>query len=170
MIDSNTRPDNTGRKLMHTVRKAITAQISALIAPADWHGNASKLLIAWVAGMLAMPIGEWIVGRGGLIAGVILTVLLQAWLATFFLVRAGGVRRTAFIVATVAVVAWASEALGSHTGFPFGAYHYTDRLQPQLLGVPLLIPLAWLMMLPPAWAVSQRITGRAAASSATRVE
>lgn len=161
MIDSNTRPDNTGRKLMHTVRKAITAQISALIAPADWHGNASKLLITWVAGMLAMPIGEWIVGRGGLIAGVILTVLLQAWLATFFLVRAGGVRRTAFIVATVAVVAWASEALGSHTGFPFGAYHYTDRLQPQLLGVPLLIPLAWLMMLPPAWAVSQRITGRA---------
>ena len=26
--------------------------------------------------------------------------------------------------------------------------------------LPLLVPLAWLMMLPPAWAVSQRITGR----------
>ena len=58
------------------------------------------------------------------------------------------------------MVAWTSEAVGSKTGFPFGAYHYTDRLQPQLLGVPLLIPLAWLMMLPPAWAVAQRITRR----------
>ena len=26
--------------------------------------------------------------------------------------------------------------------------------------MPLLVPLAWLMMLPPAWAVAQRITGR----------
>ena len=61
---------------------------------------------------------------------------------------------------TVVTVAWASEALGSKTGFPFGAYDYTENLQPQLLGVPLLIPLAWLMMLPPAWAVAQRITGQ----------
>ncbi|MBL8055303.1 MAG: carotenoid biosynthesis protein, partial [Anaerolineales bacterium] len=33
-------------------------------------------------------------------------------------------------------------------------YRYTDLLQPQVLGVPALIPLAWLMMLPPAWAVA----------------
>jgi putative membrane protein len=32
-------------------------------------------------------------------------------------------------------------------------------LQPQLAGVPLLIPLAWLMMLPPAWAVASLIVG-----------
>jgi putative membrane protein len=32
-------------------------------------------------------------------------------------------------------------------------------LQPQLGSVPLLIPLAWLMMLPPAWAVAQGIAG-----------
>jgi lycopene beta-cyclase len=30
-------------------------------------------------------------------------------------------------------------------------------LQPQIFGVPLLIPLAWLMMMPPAWAVAQCI-------------
>jgi putative membrane protein len=30
-------------------------------------------------------------------------------------------------------------------------------LQPQLLGVPALIPLAWLMMLPPAWAVAAAV-------------
>jgi putative membrane protein len=31
-------------------------------------------------------------------------------------------------------------------------------LQPQVLGVPALIPLTWLMMLPPAWAVAKLIT------------
>ncbi len=116
--------------------------------------------MVWLASMISMPIVQWLTGEQGLLYGVVLSVLLQAALAVLFLYQAGGARRTAVLVATVAVVAWASEAIGSKTGFPFGAYHYTDRLQPQLLGVPLLIPLAWLMMLPPAWAVAQRIAGR----------
>lgn len=124
-------------------------------------GQLTPLLVAWVLALLAMPIAQWIVGYPGLIAGVILGVLLQAALAVSFLAQASGVRRTALTVLVVVVVAWGSEALGSKTGFPFGAYDYTATLQPQLLGVPLLIPLAWLMMLPPAWAVAQRITGRA---------
>ncbi len=107
-----------------------------------------------------MPIIEWLAGERGLLFGVALSVILQAALAVLFLYQASGARRAAILVATVAVVAWASEAVGSKTGFPFGAYHYTNRLQPQLLGVPLLIPLAWLMMLPPAWAVAKRITPR----------
>jgi putative membrane protein len=43
---------------------------------------------------------------------------------------------------------------------PFGVYSYTDLLQPQLFGVPLLIPLAWMMMLAPSWAVASVIVGR----------
>lgn len=123
-------------------------------------GHMTPLLAAWVLALLAMPIVQWAVGHPGLIAGVILGVLLQASLAVLFLAQAAPFRRTARTVLAVVAVAWASEALGSKTGFPFGAYDYTPTLQPQLLGVPLLIPLAWLMMLPPAWAVAQRITGR----------
>jgi putative membrane protein len=52
---------------------------------------------------------------------------------------------------------WVVEYIGSKTGFPFGRYHYSDRLQPQLGHVPLLIPVAWLMMLPPAWAIAETI-------------
>ena len=125
-------------------------------------GNASALLVVWVAAMLAMPIAQWGMGHQGLISGVILGVILQAALVVLFLAQATSARRAIGIVTTVAVLAWAAEALGSRTGIPFGAYHYTDKLQPQLLGVPLLIPLAWLMMLPPAWAVAQRITGKIA--------
>jgi lycopene beta-cyclase len=143
------------------VADAARAGLNTFATTEDWAGAAGKLLIAWVTTMIAMPIAQWIIGDPSLIAGIILSVLLQGSLAAFFLVRAGGARRALLVVATVVLIGWAAEGLGSHTGFPFGAYHYTDTLQPQLLGVPLLIPLAWLMMLPPAWGVAQRITGRA---------
>ena len=39
--------------------------------------------------------------------------------------------------------AFGIETLGAITGFPFGAYHYTDRFGPILGVVPLTIPLAW---------------------------
>jgi putative membrane protein len=58
----------------------------------------------------------------------------------------------------IVVCAWAVEYVGHSTGLLFGRYAYTSLLQPQLGGVPLLIPLAWLTMLPPAWAVARRIT------------
>ena len=54
----------------------------------------------------------------------------------------------------------AVEALGVATGFPFGHYAYGEALGPKLLGVPLVIPLAWTWMAWPAWIVAGRITGR----------
>ncbi len=50
-----------------------------------------------------------------------------------------------------------SEIAGVHTGFPFSTYAYTDALQPQLAGVPIVIPLAWAMMAYPAWRVGELI-------------
>jgi putative membrane protein len=35
------------------------------------------------------------------------------------------------------------EALGVHTGVPFGEYYYTGGLGPKALGVPIIIPLLW---------------------------
>lgn len=134
--------------------KAVTATIR------DAFGSALPLLVIWVIGMLVMPIAQWGVGQSGLMAGVILGVLLQAALVVLTLSQAGDTRRVMGIVLTVVAVAWTAEFIGSAAGIPFGGYDYTEKLQPQLLGVPLLIPLAWLMMLPPAWAVAQRVTGR----------
>ena len=128
------------------------------LSSSDWHGGTRGLLVAWLASMISMPIVQWVAGDRALLFGVVLSVVLQAALVVLLVYQAAGCAAHGHLVATVAVVAWAAEAIGSKTGFPFGAYHYTDRLQPQLLGVPLLIPLAWLMMLPPAWAVAQRIT------------
>ena len=38
------------------------------------------------------------------------------------------------------------EKLGTATGFPFGEYDYTGALQPTVVGVPVIVPLAWFAM------------------------
>lgn len=52
------------------------------------------------------------------------------------------------------------EAIGVHTGFPFSEYVYTEILQPQIAGVPLVVPLAWMMMAYPAMIVARVLTSR----------
>jgi uncharacterized membrane protein len=58
----------------------------------------------------------------------------------------------------VAVVAVAFEAVGLATGVPYGTYRYSDALGPTLLGVPFLVPLAWLMIAWPSWVLADRLT------------
>lgn len=54
----------------------------------------------------------------------------------------------------------AVEALGVATGFPFGSYAYSGRLDPAVAGVPLVIPLAWTMMGYPALVLARAVTAR----------
>ena len=81
-----------------------------------------------------------------------LGVLAQVTVVLLSLAITYPLSRVVTIAATVLLATWGIEALGSATGFPFGHYVYTSKLQPQSGGVPWLIPFAWLMMLPPAWA------------------
>jgi putative membrane protein len=65
-----------------------------------------------------------------------------------------------FAAALVAVTAGGGllvEAAGVATGVPFGAYAYSDSLGAKVLGVPVVIPLAWTMMGYPALLVGARI-------------
>ncbi len=52
-----------------------------------------------------------------------------------------------------------AEAVGVATGLPFGDYAYADSLGPQVLGVPVVIPLAWAMFGYPCLLVGQRLGG-----------
>lgn len=50
------------------------------------------------------------------------------------------------------------EIIGVATSFPFGAYEYDpERLGISILGVPILIPFAWFMMLYPSWLISRAL-------------
>jgi bisanhydrobacterioruberin hydratase len=51
-----------------------------------------------------------------------------------------------------ALLAWFVEHTGETTGVLFGRYHYTDVLQPQIVGVvPIAITCAWLMVALGSW-------------------
>jgi uncharacterized membrane protein len=111
-------------------------------------------LIVWVLVMVLTPIGLWIAGEGLFPALATSGVLAQAVVVLLSLAITWSFSRVVTIAAIVLLATWSVEALGSATGFPFGDYTYTSVLLPQSGGVPWLISIAWLMMLPPAWAVS----------------
>jgi uncharacterized membrane protein len=71
-----------------------------------------------------------------------------------------GPRTGLAVLALVVVVAVLIEALGLATGVPYGAYVYSDALGPTLLGVPFLVPLAWLLMAWPSWVLAARLAPR----------
>lgn len=117
------------------------------------------LLISWTLVMIALPIVRAFASAAQFDTLVSFSVVVQAAAVMIILAEAWGARRTALTALAAGILAWSIEAVGSSTGFPFGAYHYTSALRPQVWGVPLLIPLAWLMMLPVAWAVAQTVVG-----------
>jgi lycopene beta-cyclase len=134
------------------------ARLEALQPPRGLWG-VYTLVGAWALSMISLPILLWVFGEGALPTGVWLSVLLLVGASITIMAQAWGMRRALLTALLIAALGWAIEWLGSTSGFPFGSYDYTERLQPQLLGVPLMIPLAWLMMMPAAWAVAGSIVG-----------
>lgn len=65
------------------------------------------------------------------------------WATGWFLVSAG--------------IGLAAEVLGVRTGLPFGHYAYADKLGPHLLGVPVVVALAWAMMSYPCLLAARRL-------------
>lgn len=122
----------------------------------------TAILTLWVLLMISFPIVDWALGWQAMLGAVLLGALAQVSAVLVILSQAWGAAKTLGVSIAVLTLSWAAEALGSATGFPFGAYSYTSALQPQLWRVPILISLGWLMMLPPAWGVAQAISANLA--------
>jgi uncharacterized membrane protein len=116
------------------------------------------LSAAWVVVMLSLPIVARVFGQQALLQGLALSVLLQAGLVLNVLNRSWGWWSMLKTSLGVVLLSWAVLAIVIRSGLPYGNLHYTSSLQPQVLNVPVLIPLTWLMMLPTAWAVAKLIT------------
>jgi uncharacterized membrane protein len=91
---------------------------------------------------------------GNTSAGTLLLVLFSIANALYVL----GWRHTLVFFVTSAVISWACEEVGVASGVLFGAYHYTDALGFKLGLVPVMIPLAWFMMIYPGYVVANLIT------------
>jgi len=87
------------------------------------------------------------------IAGVISFFLCSA-------LHSAGTQSRRFTSTLVGIMPLAliAEVIGVHTGFPFGHYSYSGLLGPSIAQVPLLIPLAWIMMLYPSYLASRYLT------------
>lgn len=123
-------------------------------------GAHGPLIALWLLTMISLPIFNWTLGEAALPAAISAGVLTQLAAVMAVLRPAWSWRRIGLTTLGVAGLTWLAEAIGTATGFPFGAYVYTAKLQPQVAHVPILIPLAWMMLLPSAWAVAACLSGR----------
>jgi putative membrane protein len=92
---------------------------------------------------------------------VVVTVLVGYTISVAHAAVTRGWRAATVLVLVTTGGGFAVEATGVATGFPFGSYAYGTALGPRLLGVPLLIPLAWTWMAWPAWLAAGRLAQRA---------
>ena len=96
------------------------------------HGHPRDLLtVATVVAFFLATTGHALLQRGA------------GWTAAYLLITAG----TGLV----------AEAVGTATGIPFGDYSYAGSLGWQVLGVPVVIPLAWAMFTYPCLLVGQRL-------------
>jgi putative membrane protein len=101
-----------------------------------------------VAGMIATPL----LSRGGRARRILSTVVVVGSFTTTAAnaARRWGPTRTASAATVTTVATTVVERIGTRTGIPFGRYAYTGALQPQIAGVPAIVPLAWFAMALPA--------------------
>ncbi|PZS02103.1 MAG: carotenoid biosynthesis protein [Pseudonocardiales bacterium] len=114
-------------------------------APTRVRRFSSSAPVAWIAagagiaGQVAYPL----LGGSPRAALTVITVV------AFFVavgVHAGwslGPAAAARALATIAALSLAVEAVGLHTGVPFGRYSYTGPLGPRIAAVPVVVTLAW---------------------------
>ncbi len=122
-------------------------------APA-WRRWTPGLLAAAVIGLqIAWPLTTGHTRDVVTIAAVVAFALACAVHA--FVVR-GAAWTAGWFVLSIGVGGLA-EALGVRTGLPFGDYAYGDRLGPTLLGVPVVVLLAWAMMSYPCLLAARRL-------------
>jgi putative membrane protein len=85
------------------------------------------------------------------------TVVLFAAASVLHAATSRGIRAAVALVVVAGGGGLLAEAVGVATGVPFGRYDYAGTLGPRVLGVPVVIPLAWVMMAWPAYLVGVRL-------------
>jgi putative membrane protein len=73
-------------------------------------------------------------------------LFIQGITTYLILIKSANVQSAVISALVVLLTAFAIELIGVKTGLPFGNYSYSDILKPQLMGVPLAIPLAWFIL------------------------
>lgn len=114
---------------------------------------------------LFRPIVQLPAITGGLNGQTLALVLFSLAHALYAL----GWRHTLVFFGLSAFISWAYEQFGVATGLIYGAYYYTDILGFKVGHVPLLIPLAWFMMIYPSYVIANLIASDRPTGSPSRL-
>jgi putative membrane protein len=114
--------------------------------------------VAFAAAAVLAQVAYPLLDGEALRAATVLAVVLFAAASVGHAAAMYGARAAAVLAAAAACIGLVAEAVGVATGVPFGRYTYAGTLGPQVLGVPLLVPLAWTMMAYPALLLGRRLT------------
>lgn len=98
----------------------------------------------------------------GFPGGVGLKTIFMLFFSLFHAFYFLGWRKTLVFFALTASVSWGYEQLGVETGLVYGNYHYTDYLGEKIGHVPVIIPLAWFMMIYPSYVIANLIYSKKA--------
>ena len=136
----------------------MSATTHAAVMPRALHGLRRAALwtvlavfaVLWIGGVASQWLGVERADAGRLASLFLLTAALVVLLGE----RTG---RGVLSLACVALLGFAVEALGVRFGLPFGRYVYTEALRPQLLGVPVVMGPAWMVLVAFASDVAGRL-------------
>ncbi|WP_433028213.1 carotenoid biosynthesis protein [Actinomycetospora sp. CA-053990] len=109
------------------------------------------------AGVVGVQIAFPLTG-GGTPTLTVLAVVLFACASVVHALLTRGSGAAVGLVVVAGGGGLAAEAIGLATGLPFGQYAYTGSLGTAVLGVPLVVPAAWIMMAYPSLIVGRRLT------------
>jgi len=124
-----TRPDAAFRVLFGALAAAVAFSLGGMIL----------MRVSPAAVVTAGPLLPWLMRTPTWVYMLSLPALaLVLYLGDF------GWRRSLLMLIWGSMIGMIAELMGTGTGFPFGAYAYTDFLGPKILDrVPYLIPLSW---------------------------
>jgi uncharacterized membrane protein len=113
---------------------------------------------------LLQPLLDVIAKAGGntyqlprITGGIGINTLFMMLFSIFHAAYVLGWRHTLLFFGITVAVSWSYEHVGVETGLIYGAYHYTDALGLKLGHVPIIIPIAWFMMIYPSYIIANLI-------------
>lgn len=114
-----------------------------------------------VASAVLVQIVYPLIPDGARTAVTVASVVVFATASVADCARLHGVRGAVTLLVVAGGGGLVAEAVGVRTGLPFGEYTYTGTLGPEILDVPVVVPLAWAMMAWPALVVGRALARRA---------
>ena len=121
-------------------------------------GLAVLFLILFIYSSIAHPLLEEIIELPKIPGGIAIKTIFMLFFSIFHAWHILGLKNTLIFFALTILISWGYEQVGVETGLIYGAYHYTDELGEKLGHVPIIIPIAWFMMIYPSYIIANLIS------------